>query len=128
MLSDQWRWTAQQLREWQHDMVAKELYPLVQFIIKHGRKYPGRLIKVGTDNTGAVFSINAGGARTSKARDLMRDFADALCEYDIDVVACWVPRELNVVADLLSRMIPLDVALMAADADDPVAAALAALS
>ena len=41
----------------------------------------------------------------------MRRLADALQEFEIDIVAQWVPRELNVVADLLSRQVPLADAL-----------------
>ena len=41
----------------------------------------------------------------------MRDVADLLQEYDIDIAAQWVPRELNVVADLLSRQLTLEQAL-----------------
>ena len=37
--------------------------------------------------------------------------SDLLQEYDIDIAAQWVPRELNVVADLLSRQLTLEQAL-----------------
>ena len=45
----------------------------------------------------------------------MRRLADALQKFEIDIVARWVPRELNVVADLLSRQVPLDAALLQAN-------------
>ena len=91
-------------------MVAKELDPLVAAVREHGRKWRGRLLNVATDNTGAIFSLNAGRAKSRAARQLMRDLADAMQEFEIDIAAQWVPRELNVVADLLSRKFTLDAA------------------
>ena len=46
----------------------------------------------------------------------MRDLADAMQEYELDIAAQWVPRELNVVADLLSRQFTLDAAYQKANA------------
>ena len=92
-------------------MVAKELDPLVQAVRCHGAKWRGKLLNVATDNTGVVYAINAGRAKSHAARQLMRDVADLLQDYDIDIAAQWVPRELNVVADLLSRQLTLEQAL-----------------
>ena len=106
-----WPWSAQQRLLYKDDMVAKELDPLVEAVRCHGAKWRGKLLNVATDNTGAVYAINAGRAKTHAARQIMRDLADLLQEFDIDIVAQWVPRELNVVADLLSRQLTLEQAL-----------------
>ena len=106
-LWDQWRWedadalTPEERTAWQHDMCAKELFPLARAVIDNAVEWSGRRVHVGTDNTGAVFSINAGRAKTRNARDLMRRLADVLHDHEIELMACWVPRELNIVADLL---------------------------
>ena len=106
-----WPWSAEQRLLYKDDMVAKELDPLVQAVRCHGAKWRGKLLNVATDNTGVVYAINAGRAKSHAARQLMRDLADLLQKYDIDIAAQWVPRELNVVADLLSRQLTLEQAL-----------------
>ena len=106
-----WPWSAEQRLLYKDDMVAKELDPLVQAVRCHGAKWRGKLLNVATDSTGVVYAINAGRAKSHSARQLMRDVADLLQEYDIDIAAQWVPRELNVVADLLSRQLTLEQAL-----------------
>jgi len=107
------KWTAEQLRDWEHDMATKELYPLVEALKTHGAAWRGRGLKIGFDNTGAVYAINAGRAKTEKARNVMREYGNLINKYELDVVAQWVPRELNKAADALSRQIGYKLALLA---------------
>ena len=57
--------------------------------------------------------LNAGRAYSLSARDLMRDLADLHIKHCFTVFGFWVPRELNGVADALSRQILLHAALEA---------------
>ena len=57
----------------------------------------------GTDNTGVVFGLNAGRVHAHARRALMRELADLQERYQFEVIGRWIPRELNEVADGLSR-------------------------
>jgi hypothetical protein len=48
-----------------------------------------------------------------KARNVMREYGNLINKYELDVVAQWVPRELNKAADALSRQIGYKLALLA---------------
>ena len=63
-----------------------------------------------------MYAINAGRAKTEKARNVMRMYGNLINKYELDVVAQWVPRELNKAADALSRQIGYKLALLAAAA------------
>ena len=120
--SGHWPWTAAQQREFGEDMVAKELQPVIVALRRHGAAWANRRVKFGLDNSGAVFSILAGRAKSKACRRLMREMGDLLAKYRIDVTAHWVPRELNVVADLLSRQIGYGEALRRAGVVDGMVA------
>ena len=94
-------------------MVTKELYPLVEALKVHGTAWRGKGLKIRFDNTGAVYAINAGRAKTEKARNVMREYGNLINKYELGVVAQWVPRELNKAADALSRQIGYKLALLA---------------
>ena len=110
------KWSAEQLRDWELDMVTKELYPLVEAIEAHGAAWKGNGLKAGFDNTGAVYAINAGCAKSEKARNVMRKYGNLINQYELDVTAQWVPRELNKGADALSRQLSYEQALLASAA------------
>ena len=99
-------WTDEQLA-W--NIHAKEFFPVVE--TAHVRsvlaQWEGKLVCFGIDNAGLVLSILAGRARDLESRRLMRALSDVQCERKFDALARWVPREWNLVADLLSRQIPL---------------------
>ena len=110
------KWSAEQLRDWEHDMVTKELYPLVEAIEANGAAWKGKGLKAGFDNTGAVYAINAGRAKSEKARNVMRKYCNLINKYELNVTAQWVPRELNKGADALSRQLSYEQALLASAA------------
>ena len=121
--SGHWPWTREDRVLYGDDMVAKELHPVVEALRTHAKEWTGRLVRAGLDNSGGVFSVNAGRAKSKAARQLMRDLADVLRRHHIELTAHWVPRELNAVADLLSRQLPLEEAIrLAGDVDARLAA------
>ena len=68
---------------------------------------PNGLLIVGCDNTGAVMALNAGRASgNAEANLLIRDIFDLRLAWEgrFDIIAVWVPREDNVVADALSKL------------------------
>ena len=114
-------WTDEQLA-WS-SMHAKEFVPVVEgaHVLSVAGQWKDRLACFGIDNAGLVLSILAGRARDLESRKMMRQLSDLQVERCFDVLARWVPREFNVVADLLSRQIPLWEALRSLT--DPVLAA-----
>ena len=92
-------------------MVVKELYPLSRAVRRFAPTWRNMLVKVGTDNTGVILGLNAGRLHTPAARAMMIEIADLQDEYHFDLFAQWVPRELNVVADKLSRQIAYAAAM-----------------
>ena len=99
---------------WGCDMVVKELFPVLAAARSLSSGWSGRVITFGTDNTGVVLSLNAGRVRTRLGRDLMRELGDLQQAHRFDVFSQWVPRELNEVADGLSRQQGYAAALAAA--------------
>ena len=89
----------------QHDMVAKELWPAREAARALGHAWFGKLVTFGQDNQGAVYSLCATRARTPAARQIMRDLADLEEMHSFECTGAWVPRELNTVADALSRQL-----------------------
>ena len=84
-------------------MLVKELYPVIAAARANGAAWRGRVVVFGTDNTGVVFGINAGRVHTHVGRALMRELAMLQERHHFAIIGQWVPRELNVVADSLSR-------------------------
>ena len=99
-------------------MCAKELWPVREAAkaIAPTGKWKGKLVKFGLDNQSATFSMCASRSGSEASRQLMRDLGDLQQQYEFDAIGQWVPREMNVVADLLSRQFTLDGALAAAAA------------
>ena len=98
-------WTAEQEDLLGDDMCAKELWPAREAARVMGPTWRGKRVVFGQDNAGAVFCLCAGRAKTPAARQIFRDMGDLEAEYLFDSMGAWVPRELNVVADKLSRQL-----------------------
>jgi hypothetical protein len=96
-------WTEQQLSDWKDDMLCKELYPVVEACERLGSRWTGRTVVFGTDNTGVVYGLNAGRVHDHRGRALMRRLAELQQQHQFEIMGQWVPRELNDVADQLSR-------------------------
>ena len=96
-------------------MLAKELHPVRDAACRLASAglAPGCLLVFGVDNSGGSMCLNAGRAYSLSARDIMRDLADLQIKHRFTVFGFWVPRELNGVADALSRQILLRAALEA---------------
>ena len=93
-------WSSEQR---QHSILFKELFPVIQAAQRHGASWAGKLVRVGLDNTGAVYCINSGSTSDVPSQALLRQLSDVMSIHQFDIVASWVPRESNVISDTLSR-------------------------
>ena len=100
---DSAEWTTTQAREWEGNMLVKEMYPLVAAARRDAKNWRGRKVVFGVDNTGVVFGVLAGRVHCYRTRALMRELGDLMQQHQFELFTQWVPRELNVVADTLSR-------------------------
>ena len=94
-------WSSRQLS---YSILYKELFPVIEAASRHGQDWSGSLIRVGLDNTGAVYALNTGSTTDVPAQGLLRRLADLSDRHQFDIVASWVPREHNVTSDILSRL------------------------
>jgi hypothetical protein len=86
----------------------KELIP-VRLMLEHiaPTLEPGTLVVVTTDNIGNAFSINSGKASSPELFEQLLPIIELAAQSSLRLVADWVPREFNVLNDLLSRLSPL---------------------
>jgi hypothetical protein len=81
----------------------KELYPVYLAAKEFGSQWRNKIIRTGIDNTGVVYMLNSGSAATPDCAALLRQIADLEADHMFSIVASWVPREFNIVADTASR-------------------------
>lgn len=60
-------------------------------------------ITVGSDSLGVVFAWASGSSKSSAIVSLLRDISTTIRAKNITLLLYWLPREYNVVADLLSK-------------------------
>ena len=85
------------------DMLVKELFPFVVFIEKYGERFANKNILWCTDNAAAAMTQNGGAARNSEPNELIIRISNVTEHWNIGVITIWIPRELNVFADYLSK-------------------------
>ena len=76
---------------------------MLQACKEFGATWKGKIVRAGVDNAGVVYMINSGNAAAPDCADLLRQIADLEADFDFTLIASWVPREFNVVADTASR-------------------------
>ena len=69
-----------------------------------GSELSGKVLRCGIDNTGVVYMLNTGTSGDPDCMVLLRELAELQLRHSFDVVASWVPREMNIRSDLLSRL------------------------
>jgi hypothetical protein len=84
---------------------ALELAPVLQAMKLWGARWKNSLVAVGLDNVNAFFGINSGRAKKDDvSNDLLMRIFDVCFEFNIDLVASWVPRDDNQTSDDLSKL------------------------
>ena len=65
--------------------------------------WKGALVVLATDSTTNAYAINAGSSTTETRMAWLKRLAEVERATGIDVVALWLPRELNIIPDALSK-------------------------
>ena len=86
-----------------YDMMIKELFPLLICLRRHMEFFQGRPLIWLTDNTSAVMTVNAGAARNPEANDIIMEILTMIEQHDVVLLAIWIPREYNQIADYFSH-------------------------
>jgi hypothetical protein len=86
----------------------KELVPVLLMLKLSAPALPsGSLVVVTTDNQGNAFSINNATAASDDCFELLRLILEIAAGHTLRAIGDWVPRDFNVLPDLLSRLCPL---------------------
>ena len=99
------KWTADEAMD--PDMVYKELVPVVFLAEAMGEQLAGRVVRVGIDNSGAVFDLLKGTSPTPRVRSLLKRLANAQARHNFDIVGVQCDREQQKLADMLTRFAEL---------------------
>lgn len=85
----------------------KELLPVYLLLREMGPTLaPGTTVVATTDNMPNAFAFNNGSA-CDGSLPLLALICELAFEYQVRLVGDWIPREFNVLCDLLSRLVPL---------------------
>ncbi len=82
---------------------AKELHPLVRALRAYGHLFSGLWIAYDTDNKPNVYALNGGTTADDSARPLLQEIVELLRKHSVTLVARWLPRELNILCDAISK-------------------------
>ena len=66
-------------------------------------EWRGRLVRLCMDNIGAVYDFNAGNSSNSARNKLILHLYDLAAKHGFEFYAEWTPREMNVIADAISK-------------------------
>lgn len=101
-------WTADAaLRPGAPSIAWKELVPVYLLLREIAPSLaPGTLVVVTTDNEGNAFAVNNGDAAEG-SRPVLRLICELAFAFRLRLLGDWVPRDFNVLPDLLSRLRPL---------------------
>ena len=89
-------------RSW--SVPEKELYPIVAMLEGCAcATLRGRLIFVLTDSITNFYALNAGSSRSVECNSLIKRLSAVETAGECVIVALWLPREFNVLTDLLSK-------------------------
>lgn len=82
----------------------KELWSVYHCLRSWSRDFRGATAVVGCDNLVTVAWINNGCARSPLAMKILRKIFWLRAKFDINLVASWIPTDVNLVADAASRL------------------------
>ena len=99
-----YKWKPWQLKR---SIQWKELHPIIVAARRHRHEWNGRIVRFGVDNQSVVYMINSGKSKCDHCQCLLRELSELERRYQFRSISSWVPREFNVVSDLLSRQIAI---------------------
>jgi hypothetical protein len=80
-----------------------EMCALLHFLQHHADAYSGILLWI-TDNQSAAWSVNKGRCKSQEARHVLTEILKFCDDLQIELIAVWIPREENALADFLSHL------------------------
>ena len=95
------KWTAAEAMD--PDMCYKELVPVLFLAETLGHQLAGKIVRVGIDNSGAVFDLLKGDSDTLATRLLLKRLADAQAKHNFDIIGVQCDRQQQTLADMLTR-------------------------
>ena len=97
-------------------MAFKELAPILYLAETHGHMLRGEIVRVGIDNSAAVFDLPKGDSISPAVRYLLKRLASAQAEFNSDLVGVHCEREKNKLADILALFVaPEEIAAFLPD-------------
>ena len=87
-----------------HNMVQKELCPILHAVNKWGVQWRGKFVVAVTDNEGACMAFNHGHSTNDGTHELVVQLHEAVHHLGIYLVLVHVPREFNIWADFLTHV------------------------
>lgn len=82
-----------------------ELTALVTFVMQcNAANLRDKILVWLTDSTSAALAVNKGNCRDPAGRKLLSNILESCDGLHLEIVALWVPRERNIIADYLSHM------------------------
>lgn len=82
----------------------KELIPILFALHQIGPLYTNHVLVFTTDNLGNTFALNKGSSRAKDSFDLIFQIFELAAQYNIYIVADWIPREWNMFSDCISKI------------------------
>ena len=93
----------------------KELYTAVQALYVDRHKFEKKVVLLFTDSITNVFAFAAGSSSSLECHRLLRCASSIMRAHEFSVLALWLPREYNVIADSLSKGVLLGRPLVGGD-------------
>ena len=95
-------WTEEEASD--PDMVLKEMVPLLYIAETRGEQLAGQIVRMGVDNSGAVFNALTGKGE-GQVRVLMQRLTEMQGKHNFDMLGTHVDREKNKLSDMLTRFL-----------------------
>ena len=94
------RWDEEQISQ---SVPWKEFFVMFKYITRFASQLRGHVVLAFTDSIANVYAINAGSSKAPGEAMLLRRLSDIQRRHRIKLLAIWLPREYNVIPDMLSK-------------------------
>jgi hypothetical protein len=88
----------------QYSSGFQELLPILFALQLVGPRWENHVVVFTTDNLGNMFALNKGSSRSQDSFQLIFRIFELAAEYNIYLVADWIPRDYNVFADYVTKV------------------------
>lgn len=88
----------------QYSSGFQELLPILFALQLVGPRWANHVVVFTTDNLGNMFALNKGSSRSQDSFQLIFRIFELAAQYNIYLVADWIPRDYNVFADYVTKV------------------------